>query len=77
MLKKLFLALSLLAGLLSPAFGAGTITMSLTQRFDNSTHLPLSGGLIYFIHGRHNLNAAKRLSGQCVNDPVCQPADAR
>ena len=28
---------------------AGTIPLSLTQQFDNSTNLPLSGGKIYFI----------------------------
>ncbi|MHC2231463.1 hypothetical protein ACVL91_009660 [Bradyrhizobium elkanii] len=28
---------------------AGTITMSLSQRFDNDTHLPLDGGKMYFI----------------------------
>lgn len=49
MIKRFFLALAVVAGLLSPALGAGTITMSLTQRFDNSTHLPLAGGQMYFI----------------------------
>lgn len=28
---------------------AGTIPLSLTQQFDNTTHEPLSGGLVYFI----------------------------
>jgi hypothetical protein len=31
MLKRFFLALSLVAGLLSPAFGSGSISLSLSQ----------------------------------------------
>lgn len=49
MIKRFFLALAVVGGLLSPALAAGTITMSLTQRLDNSTHLPLAGGKMYFI----------------------------
>lgn len=49
MIKRLILSLALLAGLLSPAYSAGTIPLSLSQRIDNSTHLPLSGGKLYFI----------------------------
>lgn len=49
MIKRFFLSLALLAGLLTPAFPAGTIPLSLTQRFDNTTHLPLNGGKLFFI----------------------------
>jgi hypothetical protein len=49
MIKRTFLALALSAGLLSPAYAAGTIPLSLSQRLDNSSHLPLSGGKLYFI----------------------------
>lgn len=47
MLKRFFLSLALLAGLLSPAFGAGSISLSLTQQFD-TLGKPLNGGLLYF-----------------------------
>jgi hypothetical protein len=47
MLKRFFLALSLVAGLLSPALGAGSISLSLSQQFD-SLGRPLNGGLLYF-----------------------------
>lgn len=49
MIKRFYLALAILAGLLSPAYSAGTIPLSLTQRFDNTTHLPLNAGKLYFI----------------------------
>jgi hypothetical protein len=47
MLKRFFLALSLVAGLLSPAFGSGSISLSLSQQFDSLGN-PLNGGLLYF-----------------------------
>src|SRR6266404_3844072 len=49
MFKKFFLSLALTVGLLAPAHSAGTIPLSLSQRLDNTTHLPLSGGKLYFI----------------------------
>lgn len=49
MIKRAFLALALFAGLLSPAYSAGTISLSLTQRLDNITAKPLNGGKLYFI----------------------------
>lgn len=48
MLKRLLLLAGLLS-FVSPAFAAGTVPLSLTQQFDNSTHLPLSGGKLYLI----------------------------
>ncbi len=47
MLKRLFLALAFLAGLLSPAYPAGTISLSLMQQF-GTDNKPLNGGLLYF-----------------------------
>jgi hypothetical protein len=49
MLNRFFLALALTAGLLSPSYSAGTIGLSLTQRFDPVTAKPLNGGKLYFI----------------------------
>lgn len=49
MIKRFFLTLAFLAGLLSPAFAAGTIPLSLTQRLDKVTAKPLNGGQLYFI----------------------------
>lgn len=49
MLKRFFLSLALAAGLLSPSYGAGTIPLSLSQRFDNITHVPLAAGQLFFI----------------------------
>lgn len=48
MIKKFFLSLAFLAGLLSPAYAAGSISLSLSQQFD-SLGRPLNGGKIYFI----------------------------
>ena len=48
MFKRFFLSLAIAAGLLSPALGAGTISLSLSQQFD-SLGAPLNGGKIYFI----------------------------
>lgn len=49
MMKKFFIALLVTIGLASPGFCAGTIPLSLTQRLDNATFRPLSGGKLYFI----------------------------
>jgi hypothetical protein len=49
MLKRFFLTLALMIGLVTPSFSAGTIPLSLTQRFDKITFKPLSGGKLYFI----------------------------
>lgn len=46
MLKKIYLALALLAGLISPAHSAGTISFSLSQQLD-SLGKPLSGCKLY------------------------------
>lgn len=48
MIKRLFLALALSVGLLSPVYSAGTISLSLTQQLDNATQKPLAGGKLYF-----------------------------
>ena len=47
MKRMAFLALAFLAGLLSPAFAAGTISLSLMQQF-GTDNKPLNGGLLYF-----------------------------
>jgi hypothetical protein len=47
MIKRTFLALAFLAGMLSPAFAAGTISLSLMQQF-GTDNKPLNGGLLYF-----------------------------
>jgi len=46
MLKKLLILA--FAGLLSPAYGAGTINLALTQQIDKDTFKPLAGGKLYF-----------------------------
>ena len=48
MFKRFFLSLSLLAGLIAPALGYGTIPYSLTQQFGTDGK-PLSGGKLYLI----------------------------
>jgi len=48
MFKRFFLALALAAGLLSPALGAGSISLSLSQQFDTLGR-PLNGGKLYTI----------------------------
>lgn len=48
MIKRTFLILAFLAGLLSPAYSAGTISLSLTQQIDKDTLKPLNGGKLYF-----------------------------
>lgn len=48
MLKRLILSLALAAGLLSPAYSAGTIPFSLSQQLDASGN-PLAGCLFYTI----------------------------
>ena len=48
MFKRFFLAFALIAGLFSPALGAGSISLSLSQQFDTLGR-PLNGGKIYFI----------------------------
>lgn len=45
-MKRLLLLLALAAGLYSPAFAAGTISLSLSQQLDNQAR-PLSGCLLY------------------------------
>ena len=47
MIKRIFLAFALIAGLLSPAQSAGTINYSLSQQFDQLGN-PLSGCKLYF-----------------------------
>jgi hypothetical protein len=47
MIKRTFLALAFLAGLLSPVFAAGTISLSLMQQF-GTDNKPLNGGKLYF-----------------------------
>lgn len=47
MFKRFFLAFALLAGLIAPAFPAGTISFSLSQQLDTAGN-PLSGGKLYF-----------------------------
>ncbi len=47
MFKRFFLAFALLAGLVAPAFPAGTISFSLSQQLDTAGN-PLSGGKLYF-----------------------------
>jgi hypothetical protein len=47
MIKRSFLTLAFLAGLLSPAYSAGTISLSLMQQF-GTDNKPLNGGLLYF-----------------------------
>jgi microcystin-dependent protein len=47
MLKRLFLTLALLLPM--PAMASGTIPLSLSQQFDNSTHLPLAAGKLFTI----------------------------
>lgn len=73
MLKRFVLALSLLTGLISPALAAGTITMSLTQRFDNSTHSPLSGGKIYFIQAGTTSTPQNAYQDSALTLPYANP----
>lgn len=47
MIKISSLALAILAGLFSPAFAAGTISLSLMQQF-GTDNKPLNGGKLYF-----------------------------
>jgi hypothetical protein len=47
MLKRLVLTLALLLPM--PAMASGTIPLSLSQQFDNSTHLPLAAGKLFTI----------------------------
>ena len=47
MFKRFFLTFALAAGLLTPAYPAGTISFSLSQQFDSSGN-PLNGGKLYF-----------------------------
>lgn len=72
MIKRFFLTLALMMAAL-PAFAAGTITMSLTQRFDNSTHLPLSGGLIYFIQAGTTATPQNAYQDSALTIPYANP----
>lgn len=72
MLKRLLLLAGLLS-FVSPAFAAGTITMSLTQRFDNSTHLPLSGGLMYFIQAGTTSTPQNAYQDSALTLPYANP----
>jgi hypothetical protein len=47
MIKRLYLAFALLAGLIAPAYPAGTISFSLSQQLDTAGN-PLNGGKLYF-----------------------------
>lgn len=47
MLKRFFLGLAILAGLFAPVHAAGTISLSMSQQFDQYGK-PLSGGKLYF-----------------------------
>ncbi len=47
MLKRFFLTLAFVAGLIAPVHAAGTISLSLTQQIDKDTLKPLAGGKLY------------------------------
>lgn len=73
MIKRFFLTFAVLAGLLSPALAAGTITISLTQRLDNSSHLPLSGGKIYFIQAGTTATPQNAFQDSALTLPYANP----
>ncbi|MCS3692006.1 hypothetical protein ABIF07_001078 [Bradyrhizobium elkanii] len=55
------------------AMAAGTITMSLTQRFDNSTHLPLAGGQMYFIQAGTTSTPQNAYQDSALTIPYANP----
>lgn len=70
MFKRLLLAAGIIAGLLTPGYGAGTITLSGSQRFDNATYRPLNGGKLYFYQaGTTTPQSAYQDSGLTIPHP--------
>jgi microcystin-dependent protein len=72
-MKRLSAALAAFFVLASSAMAAGTIPISLTQRFDNSTHLPLSGGQIYFIQAGTTSTPQNAFQDSALTIPYANP----
>lgn len=73
MFKRFILAFGLIAGLLSPSFGAGTIPLSLSQRFDNISHLPLAKGQLFFIQAGTTSTLQNAFQDSALTIPYANP----
>lgn len=72
-MKRIVLFAILFWASICQSFASGTITMSLTQRLDNSTHLPLSGGRMYFIQAGTTSTPQNAFQDSALTLPYANP----